>query len=61
MFRSLKADAAPKINAFVDWRVVVRAYGNHRQRRRLSLSIEMNQGRVRSGAYILRSSPYPAM
>jgi hypothetical protein len=43
MFRSLEADAAPKVDAFVDGGVVVRAYGNHRQQGRPSLSMHLAQ------------------
>jgi hypothetical protein len=53
MCRSLEADAAPKIDAFVDWGLVVRAYGNHRQQCRPSLSKEMDQAWAGGGAYIL--------
>ena len=38
MFRSLEADAAPNVDAFLDWRVVVRAYGNHHQQSRPSMT-----------------------
>lgn len=54
MIRSLEADAAPKAD------VVVRAYGNHHQQghQQASLRMEINQGQVGSGAYILPYS-YP--
>lgn len=52
MFRPVEVDVAPSVDPCVDNRVVVRAYGNHRQQDRLNM--EMDQGQIGSGVYIPR-------
>ncbi len=61
MFHSVEVETALIVGACVNRRAVLRAYGNHGSQDCHILSVEMDQGQVGGGAYILCSSPYPAV